>query len=121
MRGLTSVAALALALTVTIAQPAAAEGGATIDKEFGCGGFIPTESGGVGEAIYTDTAGSVRTAGGSTTLTCHFIIPAELVPAKTTRAYGFLCITYLGQFTYDSRMQANSGGNATLECRVRNR
>ena len=119
MRGLTSVIALALASTITTAQPAAAEGGATIDKDFGCGGFVPTATGGIGEAIYTATTASVRSSGGSTTLTCHFIIPAGLEPEKTTRAFGFLCVTYLGQLTYDSRMQANNGGNATLDCRVR--
>lgn len=101
-------------------QPALAQtGGATVSKDLGCGGFVPTSTGGVGAIIYSDESVVLITGNGSTSLTCHFDVPAGLEPATTTRAAGFACYTFLG-LTYDSRMQASSGGNATLSCRVRN-
>ncbi|MES2903408.1 MAG: hypothetical protein V4696_04410 [Pseudomonadota bacterium] len=121
MRGIFPVAlALAFAPSV-LAQPAAAQStGATVTKDLGCGGFVPTQSGGVGALIYTTEGAVVVKGNGSTSLTCHFDIPSGLEPKTTTRSSGFLCITYLGSTT-DSRMQASSGGNATLTCRIRTR
>ena len=125
---LSMTAAVALVLAGGVALPADAQttGGATITKDFGCYGFIPTSSGGMGTSIYTtEAASSVNSGSGSITLTCHFDIPAGLEPAKTTRASGFQCFVFDSsnafQSTSDSRMQANSGGNATLDCRIRNR
>jgi hypothetical protein len=118
MRGSLSLA-LALAITAAAAQPAIAQdGGAEVSKDLGCGGFIPTESGDVGPVIYTTEGAVVVKGNGSTSLSCHFLIPPDLVPKLTTRASGFACYTFLG-LTYDSRMQASSGGNATLTCRIR--
>lgn len=112
--------ALALASTLaTTSGPAIAQdGGATVTKDLGCGGFVPTESGGVGAIIYTTEGAVVIKGNGSTSLSCHFDIPPGLEPQTTTRAYGFLCNTWLGSTT-DSRMQASPGGNATLTCRIR--
>ena len=112
---------VALALTTTVAsKPAVAQtGGATISKDAPCGGFIPTASGeDSGNYIYSTDSQVVTKSGGTTSLSCHFIIPPDLVPPTTTRAFNFLCNTWLGA-TYDSRMQASSGGNATLSCRIR--
>ncbi len=110
--------AVALALTVT-GQPALAQdGGATVTKDLGCGGFIPNPDGSVGEIIYTNESAVVIKGNGSTSLSCHFVIPPEIAPKLTTRASGFACYTFLG-LTNDSRMQASSGGNATLTCRIR--
>ena len=115
-----SVFAFGLAVCVAIPTKAQAAGGATITKDFGCSGFVPTASGGIGTTLFTtEAASSVVSGSGSTTLTCHFDIPAGAEPAKTTRASGFVCYTYLLEATYDSRMQASPGGNATLSCRVR--
>lgn len=114
--------AMALALTLSsFSQPAMAQsGGATVTKDLGCGGFVPTASGGFG-AIITTTDGSIIVKGnGSTSLSCHFDIPPGLEPKTTTRSRGFLCNTWLGSTT-DSRMLASSGGNATLTCRIRSR
>ena len=109
---------MALALTV-ITQPALAQdSGATVTKDLGCGGFIPNADGSVGEIIYTDISAVVVKGNGSTSLSCHFVIPPEFAPKTTTRASGFACFTFLG-LTNDSRMQASSGGNATLTCRIR--
>ena len=102
-------------------QPAAAQsGGATVSKDGPCGGFVPTSSGGIGPVIWTTRSVSVIKGNGSSSVSCHFDVPAALIPAKTTRASGFGCYTYLG-FTTDSRMLASSGGNATLTCRIRTR
>ena len=110
--------ALSLALTP---QPAMAQSsGATVSKDLGCGGFVPTASGGIGAIIYTTEGAVVVKGNGSTSLSCHFDIPAGLEPKTTTRSSGFLCNTFLGSTT-DSRMLASSGGNATLTCRIRNR
>lgn len=113
--------AVALAVTLsTVPQAAMAQSsGATVTKDLGCGGFVPTPSGGVGALIYTTESAVVVKGNGSTSLSCHFDIPAGQEPKITTRASGFLCNTYLGSTT-DSRMQASSGGNATLTCRIRN-
>ena len=112
--------AMTLALTLSnFSQPAIAQsGGATVTKDLGCGGFVPTRTGGVG-AIITTTESVVLVKGnGSTSLSCHFDIPPGLEPKTTTRSNGFLCNTWLGSTT-DSRMLASSGGNATLTCRIR--
>lgn len=126
MRGWLSMTAVAFALAGGVALPTSAQAadGATISKDFGCGGFIPTASGGIGTSIFTtESASSVVSGSGSTTLTCHFDIPAGLEPSKTTRAAGFPCYVYDSSnilvTTSDSRMQANSGGNASLSCRIR--
>ena len=109
----------ALAMSVS-SQPAMAQtGGATIGKDLPCAGFIPTTGGeDSGNYIYSTESQVLIKGNGSTSLSCHFIIPPELVPPTTTRAFNFYCNTWLG-VTYDSRMQASSGGNATLTCRVR--
>jgi len=109
---------LSLALTLTPQSAMAQSNGATVTKDLGCGGFVPTALGGIGALIYT-TEGSVVVKGnGSTSLSCHFNIPAGLEPKTTTRSRGFLCNTFIGSTT-DSRMLASSGGNATLTCRIR--
>ena len=112
--------AVALAFTLsTVPRAAMAQsGGATVTKDLGCGGFVPTASGGVGAIIFTTEGSVVIKGNGSTSLSCHFDIPPGQEPKTTTRARGFLCNTYLGSTT-DSRMLASSGGNATLTCRIR--
>lgn len=109
---------LAMALTLSVEPARAESGGATVTKDLGCGGFVPTESGDVGAIIYTTESAVVVKGNGSTSLSCHFDITPGMEPKVTTRASGFLCNTWLGS-TYDSRMQASSGGNATLTCRIR--
>lgn len=111
---------LSLALTLTPESAMAQSSGATVTKDLGCGGFVPTASGGVGALIVTTESSVVIKGNGSTSLSCHFNIPAGLEPKTTTRARGFPCNTFLGSTT-DSRMLASSGGNATLTCRIRNR
>ena len=123
---MTAAVALVLAGSVALPTNAQAADGATISKDFGCGGFVPTTSGQFGTPIFTtEAASSVVSGSGSTTLTCHFDIPAGLEPPKTTRAVGFPCYVYNRSnvliLTSDSRMQANSGGSASLSCRIRNR
>jgi len=109
---------IALAMTA-ISQPAMAQdGGAIVAKDGECGGFIPTATGEVSDDFITSTDSIALTKGnGSSSVTCHFSIPPDLIPARTTRAEGFLCLTASGS-THDSRMQASTGGNATLTCRV---
>lgn len=111
--------ALALTLTLTPQSATAQSNGATVTKDLGCGGFVPTASGGFGAIIFTTESSVVIKGNGSNSLSCHFNIPAGLEPKTTTRARGFRCNTFLGSTT-DSRMLASSGGNATLTCRIRN-
>ena len=126
MRALFPITVFAFGLAASVAVPtnAQAAGGATITKDFGCGGFVPTATGGIGTPLFTtEAASSVVSGNGSTTLTCHFDIPAGAEPAKTTRVSGFVCNVFDASgalhSTTDSRMQASSGGNATLSCRIR--
>lgn len=117
---LSCLIAVAFVLTVST-QPAPAQARATVSKDLPCVGFIPTRDGlDSGVYISTDESVVLVKGNGATSLSCHFDVPAGLEPASTTRARGFLCITYLGS-TSDSRMLASSGGNATLTCRIRNR
>lgn len=110
--------ALACALAISSQPGMAQSSGATVMKDGPCGGFVPTASGGIGAIIWSTDSVAVSKGNGSSSISCHFDIPAPLIPATTTRARGFGCYTYLG-FTTDSRMLASSGGNATLSCRVR--
>lgn len=110
--------AMTLALTAASQPALAQDGGATVSKDLGCGGFIPNADGSVGEIIYTNESAVLIKGNGTTSLSCHFTFAPELAPKTTTRSSGFACYTYLG-LTYDSRMQASSGGNATLTCRIR--
>ena len=126
MRDWLSMTAAAFVLASGVALPTSAQaaGGATITRDFGCSGFVPTASGGQGTSLFTTEAAKSAVSGsGSTTLSCHFDIPAGSEPAKTTRASGFNCFVFDSSgallLTTDSRMQANSGGNATLSCRIR--
>jgi len=112
--------AVALALAGTSTPALAQSNGATVTKDLGCGGFVPTASGGVGAIIYSADGSVIVKGNGSTSLSCHFNIPPGLEPKTTTRSRGFVCNTFLGSTT-DSRMLASSGGNATLTCRIRSR
>jgi len=112
--------ALTLALTVATAPPAISQSAnaASISKDFGCGGFVPTDTGGFGSFLISfDGTHSVVTSSGVTSLICKFDIPAGQEPAKATHASGFGCGTFLG-FTTDSKMVASPGGNATLTCKI---
>ena len=112
---------LAMALGVAT-MPTAAQAGATVSDGGLCGGFVPTSDGGEGASIVTPESHTLLKGNGSSSVTCHFDIPAALIPAKTTRARGFDCNVYVGgQFlgtTTDTRMLASSGGRATLTCRI---
>lgn len=118
MRELLPLSVFALALSLP-GQPAVAQTtNATITQALGCTGFIPTADGGIGELITTFDTVVVVKSGGSTSLSCHFDIPAAIDPKITARVYGFACYTWLG-LTNDSRMQVSSGGKGTLSCRIR--
>ncbi len=116
-----SLAAIALVTASMIpAAPAMAQSAnaANINKDFGCGGFVPSASGGFASFLVSfDGTHSVVTSSGVTSLVCHFDIPAGQEPAKATQASGFGCGTFLG-FTTDSKMVASPGGRATLTCRI---
>ena len=119
MRKLLSLTALTLALTIATAPPAFAQSAnaATITKGEGCGGFVPTPSGGIGFVMFTTDAQAVATSAGTQRITCRFDIPEGQAPAKATQASGFGCGTYLG-FTNDSKMVATPGGQAILTCHI---
>jgi hypothetical protein len=107
-----------VALTLAAQAPIQASPAVTID-EFGCGGFVPTASGGFGSFLVTnEKTHSVVTSSGNTMLVCHFEIPAGQEPSRATRAEGFFCGTFLG-VTTDSKMVATPGGRATLTCTIK--
>lgn len=118
MRELIPLSVFASALLLPIQPSTAQSSGATISKDLGCTGFIPTADGGIGELITTFATVVVVKGNGSTSLSCHFDIPAAIDPKITARVSGFACYTWLG-LTYDSRMQVSSGGSGTLSCRIR--
>jgi len=114
-----STAAISLVCAVMVLPSqlsAKSEQAATIIKDGGCIGFIPTASGTMGTLIVTaDEARVVGTKEGVVSLVCHFDIPAGLEPVVATRAEGFLCGTFFG-LTTESKMVATPGGRATLIC-----
>lgn len=106
--------------SITPISPALAQSvnAANITKDFGCGGFVPTATGGFASFLITfGGTTSVVNSAGVTSLICNFDIPAGQEPATATRASGFGCSTFLG-FTTDSTMVASPGGKATLTCRI---
>ena len=120
-RILASAASLALAVgpaasgTQALAQ---AEQAATINKDFGCTGFVPTSDGNIGPFIFSDSESiAVATNGETQKLICRFDIPEGIEPDTVTHAEGFPCGTTFGQ-TYDTRMVATPGGRAVLTCEV---
>lgn len=122
MKKYLGLSAIALGMVVASlpVMPAAAQSAnaATISKDFGCGGFVPTASGGFGPFIVSfEGTHSTTNSAGVTSLVCHFDIPAGLEPATATKASGFGCGTFLG-FTTDSKMVATPGGQATLTCKI---
>ena len=122
MKKYLGISAIALGMVVASlpVMPAAAQSAnaATISKDFGCGGFVPTATGGFGSFLVSfDGTQSVVNSAGVTTLICHFDIPAGQEPATATKASGFGCGTFLG-FTNDSKMVASPGGRATLTCKI---
>lgn len=119
MKNLLALATLTVALAVTTAPPAFAQSAnaASIIKDVGCTGFVPTADGSFGSLLFSTDMMAVSTSSGVSTLTCKFDIPAGSEPARATRASGFGCGTFLGGTT-DSRMTASPGGNATITCRI---
>ena len=118
--GFSAIALGLIMASLPIAAPATAQSAnaATITKDFGCGGFVPTASGGFGSFLVSfDGTHSTTNSAGVTSLVCHFDIPAGQEPATATRAEGFLCGTFLG-LTNDSKMVASPGGQATLTCKI---
>lgn len=119
-----TLAASAIALTgiasaLSVPVLAQSDNAATITKDFGCGGFVPTEDGDFGSGLFSaEGSHSVATSSGNTKLVCHFDIPEGLEPARATHAEGFVCGTFLG-LTTDSKMVATPGGTATLTCSVK--
>lgn len=115
-----SAIALGMVVSTLPSVPASAQSAnaANISKDFGCGGFVPTASGGFGSFLVSfDGTHSTTNSAGVTSLVCHFDIPAGQEPATATRAEGFLCGTFLG-LTTNSKMVASPGGQATLTCKV---
>lgn len=117
-RALLAIVSLLSIPTVSAPAYAQSDNGAQILKDFGCGGFVPNSDGSYGSYIVTyEPTHSVTTSSGNTTLTCHFVIPGGQQPSSATQAQGFECGTFLG-VTYDSKMVATPGGDATLTCKI---
>ena len=117
-----TITTLAAALSIAaMPLPAAAqsENAAIVTQNFGCRGFIPTETGEVGEIISTaERAQSVRTKSGNSKLTCHFTVPDDLVPSSVRIAEGFLCRVQ-GELTDETSMSVTPGGKGKLTCQVK--
>ena len=81
MKKYLGISAIALGMVVASlpVMPAAAQSAnaATISKDFGCGGFVPTATGGFGSFLVSfEGTQSVINSAGVTSLVCHFDIPA---------------------------------------------
>lgn len=89
-----------------------------MERDFACGGFVPTEDGGFGPfLVSTLKTHSVVTSSENTSLICHFDIPEGLEPETATHAEGFGCGTFMGGTT-DTKMVATPGGKAVLICKI---
>jgi hypothetical protein len=110
--------AIAMALIIP-ATPAFAEGGIVVNGDE-CVGFVPTATGGFDPAalLHTTDSHQVRN-GGWVTLTCHFDIPDELLPAKGVKADNVPCMIPGFGAADSSRMSASPGGRAVGTCRKR--
>lgn len=118
MRNPIGLLGAAVLLTVLPSTPALAEG-AVITSDGLCGGFVPTESGGIGPAILGYISLSNTTKSGNYNITCKFDVPEELVPPETRKASDFPCGFPDGTFANYSRMAVTAGGSGTLTCKTR--
>jgi len=114
MKKLIALVGIAGLATIMPATPAMAEG-ATVTQEGQCGGFIPTEDGGIGDFLWGELH-SVVTKKGSTSLVCKFTFEPGIIDTAR-RASGFDCLTFAGTTT-DSKMVASPDGYATLTCKI---
>ena len=111
---------LAASLVFTGAAPSVqAAARATVIKRFECV-LVPGDSGLPLVLVSDKVTHEVDTASGSSVLQCHFDIPAEYVPSRTSHHQGFLCATFLG-LTTNSRSVVTKGGKALLICQVKRR
>jgi hypothetical protein len=107
-----------LMLTVLPATPALADG-AVITPDGICGGFVPTESGGIGPSILGYISLSNTTKSGNYNITCKFDVPEHLVPPETRKAADFPCRFPDGALADYSRMAVTTGGSGSLVCKTR--
>jgi hypothetical protein len=103
--------------TIMPAAPAFAEGGIVLNGD-DCAGFVPTATGQFDPTTIMHTTDSHQVQnGGWVTVTCHFDIPDEWLPAKGVQANNVPCmIPGFGAAT-SSRMAASPGGRAVGTCR----
>ena len=105
-------------VSMDVAHAQQSDAAATVTRDFGCYGFVPTADGGFGDLIYTgERTHAVANSGGTTSLICHFVIPDGEQPATATESDGFLCYAFTG-YTNDTKMVATPGGQATLTCKI---
>lgn len=118
--GISAIALSMVAMSLSVAGPAFAQSdnaAVVIDRDTGCGGFVPSPTGGFGPGL-RGSLHSVATSSGVTSLVCKFDIPEAITPTDSARrAEGFRCGTFLG-VTTDSKMVATPGGQATLTCKI---
>jgi len=106
---------LAMCSSVALAQDHA-----IVNKEFGCGGFVPNDTPDgapwLGNISSSEGNQAVMTPSGNQKLTCHFDHDVDL--KKATSARGFGCATTFG-YTELTKMTATPGGKAVLTCWVK--
>jgi hypothetical protein len=118
MKRLPALLGAAALLTIMPTTPALADG-AVIYPDGSCGGFVPTESGGMGPALLGEISLSNTTKSGNKNITCKFDVPEELVPSKTRKATDFSCAFPDFTLATESRMIVTPGGSGSLTCKTR--
>lgn len=116
MRNRLALVALACLAAIPVVSGTAQAEGATVITDFGCT-LIPADSG-IADPLFTTDSHVVQTPSGNVSLTCHFTIPPELVPASTMQHAGFLCGTQFG-VTTNTKSVTTAGGTAMLRCQIK--
>lgn len=116
----TAILTVALAISAVPAPALAqSDNAAIVTQNFGCRGFVPTETGEVGALISTgERAHSVVTKSGNRKLTCHFSVPEDLTPSSVRKAEGFNC-RIKGELTQVTSMSVTPGGKGKLTCQFK--
>lgn len=111
-----------LGVVLLVIDMPAAHSAALIIKDNVC--WMQASDSGLPIGLTTYDSHTVRSSRGNVTLTCHFEIPEEYIPAETIITRGFNCCIGLEEESICTEYAvsvASDDGNALLRCKFKKR